>query len=329
MEKALLDAWREEKLRFPLMKTDFPSDFPDIGEITTLDAPHRIADAIFVNSNMQDGTPFRESEKGKDFASATMKNATPLYRLCPTALIFGVWDSNAAAGGRGNKFPRALVSEIVGMDVAQNVTEGERATGGVRPAGRISPLGIRGTEAELYYKEGQQITYDEEESIEDNPSAKRLSEANLGNITPSTKDDRGNELHGGVTMDHAELKAVLSLAGLRKLRFPDDNGEISSERDYACRSVLASLGLTALCLQHERGYDLRSRCCLVPESPLEFEMVKNDGTSENFTLTSEQSIQMFEKSVEKARDEGIEWDKLEFELKPQDELLETLKRSRE
>ncbi len=87
----------------------------DLGEITTLDAPHRIADAIFRDS-MLDGEPFRDSAVGMAITDARVTHATAMYRYCPTALIFGVWDSTGPKGGSGSKFQRALVSEIVGVD---------------------------------------------------------------------------------------------------------------------------------------------------------------------------------------------------------------------
>ena len=46
MEQALLEAHRSGALKLPLLQADFSEEFPDIGMITTLDAPHRIADAI-------------------------------------------------------------------------------------------------------------------------------------------------------------------------------------------------------------------------------------------------------------------------------------------
>src|SRR4029453_9014391 len=58
MEQALLEAHHADKLKLPLLQVDFTKDFPDVGTITTLDAPHRIADAIFRDS-MLDGKRFR------------------------------------------------------------------------------------------------------------------------------------------------------------------------------------------------------------------------------------------------------------------------------
>jgi CRISPR-associated protein Csb1 len=138
MEQALLDAHRAEKLKLPLLQVDFTKDFPDIGFITTLDAPHRIADAIFRDS-LLDRRKFRESDIGQAFENANIRNATALFQYCPHALVFGVWDSTGSKGGLGNKFQRVVNSEIIGV----------QAERGVHTSSRIDPLGIT-TAAELY-----------------------------------------------------------------------------------------------------------------------------------------------------------------------------------
>jgi CRISPR-associated protein Csb1 len=86
----------------------------------------------------------------------------------------------------------------------------------------------------------------------------RPSEVNHGNIAPSVTPF-------GITCAHAEQMAVLTLAGLRRLRFGEDGGAM------AARCITASLGLVAMAEQDVQGYALRSRCDLVCQgaSPLE------------------------------------------------------------
>ncbi len=120
MELALLAAYKRGEVALPLLSVDFSKEFPDIGEITALEAPHRIADAIFRDS-LLDGKSFRESDPGERFIGARISNATPLLELCPTALIFGVWDSTGPSPGRGAKFERSVVSEIVGYHATTGV----------------------------------------------------------------------------------------------------------------------------------------------------------------------------------------------------------------
>ena len=51
--------------------------------------------------------------------------------ICPTALVFGMWDSTGPKGGL-SQFERAMVAEVVGID----------AVYGVKTSSRIDPLGI-------------------------------------------------------------------------------------------------------------------------------------------------------------------------------------------
>src|SRR5579885_2915499 len=148
IEMALLRAYDAGRLKMPMVKVDFEGDgsepiLKDIGRVTALEAPHRICDAIFRDSVTKDGKAFRESEVGSKLNAAKTTNATPVFELCPTALIFGFWDSTGPRGGLGAKVQRALVSEIVGYD----------AVTGKRPASRIDPLQIENN-LDIYKKKG-------------------------------------------------------------------------------------------------------------------------------------------------------------------------------
>jgi len=136
MEEALQKALDDERLSLPLVEVDFdpywdPENTNDklsndmrlldpVGKISSLQAPHRIADAILRDS-LLDGKPFRQSDIGRAIDRVGLWNATPLFELCPTALLFGMWDSTGRKGGLGAKFERAMVSEIVGIDAVYGV----------------------------------------------------------------------------------------------------------------------------------------------------------------------------------------------------------------
>jgi len=99
-----------------VIAVEFPSDglLDEIGTITSLQAPHRVADAILRDSEL-DGTPFRQTEIGKKIDVTSLQNATPLFDVCPTALVFGFWDSTGPKGGLGANFlgplfPRSLAT---------------------------------------------------------------------------------------------------------------------------------------------------------------------------------------------------------------------------
>ena len=102
MEEALLRAYRKGDLLFPLIEMRLPDGVTGNGRITTLEVPHRIADAIFRESELE-GVDFRLSKVGKAFANSNIGNATGLLNYCPQALIFGIWDSTGSKGGLGNK----------------------------------------------------------------------------------------------------------------------------------------------------------------------------------------------------------------------------------
>jgi CRISPR-associated protein Csb1 len=65
MELALQEAWQAKQIELPVITVDFQAvDHPDLRKITSLQAPHRIADAILRDSLYED-KKFRESSVGK------------------------------------------------------------------------------------------------------------------------------------------------------------------------------------------------------------------------------------------------------------------------
>ncbi len=100
-----------------------------VGKVSSLQTPHRIADAILRDSIVDEegpdkDKPFRannesdESSYGQQLRKVSNANATGLFELCPTALLFGLWDSTGPQRGLGAKFERAMVSEIVELNAA-------------------------------------------------------------------------------------------------------------------------------------------------------------------------------------------------------------------
>lgn len=337
MEQALLDAHRANKLKLPLLQVDFSEHFPDIGVITTLDAPHRIADAIFRDST-HNWKKFRESDVGQAFIKANIRNATALFQYCPHALVFGVWDSTGAEGGLGNKFQRAVDSEIVGIEAEE----------GVRTSSRIDPLGITKA-AELYKTEDGDWTLDQKkakQTAKGEPVKAKPSDFVHGNIPPdfsryNPKQDRtplrtmykeirvGDVLPGGVTIDHAIQTTVLSLPALRRLRFPVKGKEKEAEElNKAARTVLAALALAAIAHLREQGYDLRSRCLLIPEGDALFHLITNNGNKEAFTLADGESVTLFAQAVEQAKKLGLPWQETPILLTPEKRLVELVRKSR-
>lgn len=313
LEEALQRALDSGVLKgIPVLNVDFTGLglLDEIGRVSSLEAPHRIADAILRDS-LYEEQPFRKSELGKSLDQASLQNATPLYRLCPTALIFGLWDSTGPKGGLGAKFQRALVSEIIGVN----------AEIGVKTSSRIDPLGMRAAAKVVKNADG---SYDlAGEKAKDGVSP---AEVNHGNIPPDITKPGGA---GGATIDYAEQTVVLSLPALRKLRFPVD-GKTTPERDAAARTVLAALALTAATLAAESGFDLRSRCLLWPTDVMKWELLETPGKAPTeITLTSKEAIKLLEDAVGAAEKLGLVWQKEPVKLTPSPNLVALLKRSQD
>jgi CRISPR-associated protein Csb1 len=319
LEEALLEAARAGHIPLPRLSVDFAvAGLNSIGEITTLDAPHRVFDAILRDS-LLDGVPFSKSPLGDRLRKATAKDATAILEASPSALLFGVWNSTGEGGGLGAKFPRAIVSEIIGVDVPVEDAPADTRTGevevrtaGRRTGSRIDPLGVLSVVEVYKSKDGWDVT---EKGAGKGAKKVRPSEINHGNIRPEVTPL-------GVTCAYAEHTAVITLAGLRRLRFGG-----AAERDVAGRALIAALGLVALTEQDVQGYALRSRCDLVCEGPAPLEKVAFDGTVEQVALSREEARALYEAAFTAARQAGFALNGDPVRLTPQDKLVHLVRES--
>ena len=292
--------------------------------MTSLTVPHRVHDAIFRDS-LWGGKPFRESENGKRLVSARAWNATPFFEFAPTVLLFGTWDSQSGGGVNTAKIARCLVSEIIAIDAVR----------GVRTSSRIDPLGIKLMRDVVMKTEDSEVW----RFIEPGGEAKKPkkgegkmskpSEINHGNIAPSITDSEKGA--GGVTFREAVQTTVLSLTQLRKLRFPDASGASAPERDAAGRAVVAALGLYAVALQWDEGYQLRSRCQLVPPKEPRFEVIGRTGEKKDepdpFELDSKTALATLARAIETAEKHGLKWQDGRIELQPRPDLVKLVELS--
>jgi CRISPR-associated protein Csb1 len=319
LEEALLLSARAGHSVVPRLVVDFPSSgLRAVPEISSLEAPHRIFDAILRDSLLGD-VVFRESEVGRRIRQATMHDATAILEVSPTALLFGAWNSTGEGGGLGAKFARAIVSEIIGVDVpverpaAQTAqTPGELQTAGRRTGSRIDPLGVlRSVEV---YKTDADWEISEKGA---GKKAKRVrpSEINHGNIAPSVQAL-------GVTCEYAQQTAVITLAGLRRLSFGTD-----FSRNLAARAYLAALGLLALAEADAQGYALRSRCDLVCDGEAPIELVQFDGRTEPVPLDLEAARAIHAAAFQAATSAGFNLQAKPIVLKPQDKLVHIVRES--
>ncbi len=311
MELALLSEWEYGRATLPVITVDFTgADLPKHFRVTSLDAPHRIADALLRDSEL-DEVMFRQSETGKRLDTLDARNATALFELCPTALVFGMWDSTGPRGGFGVKFQRTMVSEIVGFHAQQ----------GKRTSSRIDPAQILRNAGPVYRTEDGGWTLEQAEAGERNSRGIRPSEVNHGNIVPSIVD-------GGFTISKALQTTVLSLPALRRLRFPVNEEVSEPQTDLAARTTLAALALFAAALVREQGADLRSRCLLHATGPLVWELLDRPGEQpRKFALPAEQARSVYQQAVDEAKDAGLPWMEQELILKPSRQLLELVLQS--
>jgi len=317
IEDAMQAAIDSGELTMPLIVVEFGNAVADVQRVTSLQAPHRAADAILRDSLYKQGgkdkdgnetekdIAFRKSTVGEAITNSSLANATGLFRYCPHALFLGVWDSTGPKGGLGAKFARALVSEIVGID----------SVIGKKTSSRIDPLQARAAAKVIKGADGSWSMAKDDKA----KNALKPSEINHGNIVPTIAE-------GSATVAYAEHTAVLSLPQLRRLRFPID-GKLDPKIDNAARTVLAALALVGLTLSLERGSDLRSRCLLFPEGPLSFELLEVPGKPEAISLSSKDAIAIYNAAVSAATKLGLPWETSPITLTPSPELIELVKKS--
>jgi len=322
MEDALQALWAAKRVTLPVVSVSFADVAPDVGVVTSLSAPHRIADALLRDS-LLDGKLFRLSDLGKSFTDSSLRNAGPLFKVCPTALVFGMWDSTGPKGGLGAKFARALVSEIVGFGVEA----------GVKTSSRIDPAGIVTKAAQILQAQdpNERWTVDPEKARKEKGVPMKLGDGRVSEVNHSNVPPTIDEVAGGVTIDRAEQTVVLSLAALRRLSFGGGDAE--------ARTALAALGLLAVLAAEDRGLDLRSRCLLVPKNggALALELVHKDGRRAPFELGLDSAIALYGAAVAALPDAlrfergGVPLQPGETlaELKPSEKLKHLVAKSRE
>lgn len=320
LEESLLAAVHAGAIELPYIEVDFrKTAVPDVGCITSLEAPHRVYDAILRDS-LLGGAPFMQTDIGIRLKQAKPNNAAALLEISPTALIFGAWHSQGEGGGFGAKFPRCVVSEIIGVNVPVDEIVDRRTgqTTGHRTAGRqtgsrMDPLGVLRKVAVYQGPNGWSNKLEEA-----GKGAKQIrpSEINHGNIAPSVAPL-------GVTVDYAEQTTVISFAGLRRLAFG------KGANDAAARGYLATLGLLAVVEQDVCGYALRSRCDLVPETKGPWELVQPDGTVSEVEIDLKGARACYGSALKAVRDAGFAMQLRPTRLVPQPKLVAIVQQSQD
>lgn len=259
---------------YPLPVSDTTVE-PKDGEpivITTLETPHRIFDAwlrLSADSN-GDGT-FEQSEQGRELSLAHIGAVDVVLETSAHDLLLGAWDSHRKGPYGQLRIGRSLTSSLIGIDPVEQA----------QFAARRDPLNL-GEASDLP------------------AGAERLSRQGLSSIPPQQRvpyrdgdeDKRVDGFNGGVAITAARYLGFLSFASLRRLGFARyDAVEV--------RAMLAALALYALQLRAAAGWDLRSRCALVPDGAMQLALVGGDGSRESFTLGVEEADGLFREAVER------------------------------
>ena len=98
--------------------------------------------------------------------------------------------------------------------------------------------------------------------------------------------------------------------------------------NVAGRAVVAGLGILALALQLEEGYQLRSRCHLIPEATPEFEWIgaiASDKLAANIDAKTAQEA--FTALYQQAKDAGLDWREEPITLVPEEKLVKLVQMS--
>jgi CRISPR-associated protein Csb1 len=220
-------------------------------KINLLDAGHRAGDAIARCSSLQ-------GELKAAFSEVLKGNATPLAKIAPTSLVFGVWDSRDTQA----KLPRLIASTVRAYDVRKLTRSAQFWAGGSSDPNPIydspSLLG----------------------PITDKNDKDSRSTAGFTHV-PSTVNHGGVIADGGIRRD-----AVLALSALKLLR-ADTPENTTKLRRYILG--LALVAFTKLPLEYYRQGTI-----LVldpdPDKKREFKSVKADGTRTDVRITHEEAL---------------------------------------
>ena len=230
-------------------------------EVNILDAAHRAGDALVRCSPLQ---PLLQAA----FKAVQNGDATPLAKIAPTSLVFGVWDSRDTQA----RLPRVVASTIRAFDVRKLTRSAQ-----FNPPVDYAALDVFSEEDKA-----------KAEGDSKNPLAKR------GFVhVPATGT------HGGVIADGPVVRtATLGLAAIRLLHAGKDVKATLALRRYI-------LGLSLVAFTHSPSGYLRQGCLLVVngKQPGEFVEVHPNGDRRPCDITHEQAIKF---ATEAAKAFGVE-----------------------
>jgi CRISPR-associated protein Csb1 len=307
-ELALLQARGSDRIELADIEVDLTGTASVREQICTLEMPHRIADAILRDSEI-DGVAFAASPLGKRILNPSLRDLTAILETSPASLVFGTWFSQHGLGSWGLKIERASTSEIWGYGAQRGKTVGSR----------IDPLNL--TDMPIYMAPDGSWTADEDEAKRDKgkpvPFGKKpkTSGINHSNIPPTI-------FERGVICDRYDIRWSLNGAVIQRQGFG------SPERDIAAHRYLMALGVAARVLGHEEGYALRSRCLLLAKGPLTIEVIARNGEITEHEIDDAAAIELLKEAQAGLLQAGFAAPKV-IKAKPSKRLAGLIAKSRE
>ena len=280
-------------------------------QLSSLEFPHRNADAYLRDAVDGDGKDFMETDLGKSIFGATAQTCGPLMAWFPQALLYGFWQSHLGNKRQNTKHTRAWVSEIIGWKPAATDTK---------------VLGLKGDPLNLNIEDGKDgIVSNPDDLLQWSfgPAAKgKLSKIGHGQVPFMG----GDATAAAVSFFRVTQRATVSFAQLRRVTLGAGH---SAEADAAARAVLVALGLLAHVLAFGRGFALRSGADLRPSSSA-VTWLGSDEDSPCSTGGSKDTAALLKEAVTHAKSSGVPldgWGKPPVMLKPKDNLRTAILRS--
>ncbi len=240
------------------------------GVLNLLELPHRVADAILIDSLIdsrddEDRRPWRDTDLGKAIIYGNpYHDAQEVFRHAPLSLVLGFWQGQTGAGSHAVKVTRSITSTITGFGVVWQTLG----------SGRIDPLGIE--KGPVLYKPANdrksannRWTVDKKEADTDDKGKPILfgkgkdggggtagSPASAGHGNASAND--GKCVDKFASCSEIERQLFFKDTTFRSFRYN------SGKRCIEAEAVLAALSRYAIALLQSGDDALRASCDLIP-----------------------------------------------------------------